>query len=422
MAKLDEKRILPLITIDTVVPEDNEIEALDGEQSVEQEDINTNMAKTVTFSDTNDKIDNDTIKTVCEVCIKNDESMAIAICKNCQQLLCHVCHQDHSHDTPSQDGNVMNIRCLQPTLNATGNTQMPTRLAQRKWSVSSTGSAKSDTQERERSAYPQAEFLGQIEVKSISDAERVSITEVECLPSGLLLCDSGNKKLKLLKFFGQRHEILSEVSLTSDPGGIAFLNTKNAIVSLPEEKCIQKFRIKEKGILVLEERWRTIFKCSKLVKFHGDLIASAEDDFNFYIILMQKEGKLLRCIYNEPKPTSRLLHNMTALALSRNRRNILIVSQSIGCVGMTLAGEFTYRYRETGEHFHTGLCSDKQGNMYVGCYITDKIVMLSKTGEKLCDFISFKRMHPEAIHFSNDLKLYVFSGSTKKLYSYGIQY
>ena len=58
----------------------------------------------------------------------------------------------------------------------------------------------------------------------------------------------------------------------------------------------------------------------------------------------------------------------------------------------------------------------------VGCYITDKIVMLSKTGEKLCDFISFKRMHPEVIHFSDDLKLYVFSGSTKKLYSYGIQY
>ena len=57
---------------------------------------------------------------------------------------------------------------------------------------------------------------------------------------------------------------------------------------------------------------------------------------------------------------------------------------------MTLAGDLTYRYREPGEHFHTGLCSDKKGNMYVGCYITDKIVMLSKTGEKLCDFIAFR--------------------------------
>ena len=97
---------------------------------------------------------------------------------------------------------------------------------------------------------------------------------------------------------------------------------------------------------------------------NGDL-ARTQDDFNFYIILMQIEGKLLRCINNESKQTSKLLHNITALALSRNRRNILIVSQSIGCVGMTLAGDFTYRYREQGEHFHTGLCSDKKGNMYV---------------------------------------------------------
>ena len=418
MDKVDEPCVLPLITIDPVVAEDNIVQALEGE------DTETSMIKTVTFSDTKTKLNPDTIKTVCEVCIKTNESMAIAICKNCKQFLCHVCHQAHKDDTSSNDGQIINkTQCLPPPLSPTVKMPSPTRLAQRKWSVSSTGSTKSDTLERERNQYPQTEFLGQIEVKSISDVERVSVTAVESLPNGVLfLCDSSNKKLKLFRLFGQRHEILSEVCLTSEPGSVAFLQSKTAIVSLPEEKCIQKLRIKERGTLVLQERRRTVFKCFKLVKYHADLVASAQDDINFYIILMQTDGKVLRCIYNEPKPTSRLLQSLTSLALSRNGKTILIVSQRIGCVGMLLTGDIKFRFSEPGEHFHTGLCTGKRGNIYIGCYITDKIVMLNKTGEKLCDFLSFKQMQPEAIHFSDDLKMYVFSGSTKKLFSYGIQY
>lgn len=388
------------------------------------------MSKTVTFSDTDTKLDSDTIKSLCEVCIKTDESMAIAICKNCKQFLCHVCHQAHKHDTPSLDIKTVKTKCLpQPpsptgkTPSPTGKTPSPTRKTQRKWSVSSTGSTKSDTLERERIAYPQADFLGQIEVKSISDVERVAVTAVESLPNGLLfVCDSGNYKLKLLRLFGQRHEIVSEVCLTSEPGGVAFLSSKNAIISLPEEKCLQKVKIKERANLVLQERRRTIFKCFKLVKYHGNLIASAQDDFNFYILVMDTEGKVLRCIYKEPKPTSRLLQNMSALALSRGGKTLLVVHQSLGCLGMLLSGDIVFKFSEPGEHFHTGLCSDINGNLYIGCYITDKIVMISKSGERLCDFLTFKRMHPETIYLSDDSKMYVFSGSTKKLYCYGMKY
>lgn len=436
MAKSDESCNLPEILIDHVESADKlgsssiseerdgnfstatakthiDSESLIGEES-ELDDMRENLPLVAKLGEIETRL-TDTIESLCEVCIKDDENTAVALCKNCNQLLCHACHETHEQkhklETVIQAEKVVTTKSPPPFPRQSAKTD-------RKWSISSIGSDKGDKSEAK--AGRQVDFLGQIEVKSVADAYSVSVSEIKSLPNGFLfVCDSGNKKLKL---FGSRYEFLFEVCLSSEPGGAAFLTSNGAIISLPEEKCLQRVRIKKRTNIVLQEKRRTIFKCFKLVKFHGDLITTSEDDLNYFIHVIDKEGKLLRCIYNERKETSRLLKNVSSLTLSRDQKSIVVVHPSLGCIGLVLSGNMVFKHREPQEHFHSGGCSDMNGNLYIGCYINDKIVMINSNGQKVCDFLTFRRMNPELVYLNEESKLFVFGGVTKKLYCYGITY
>lgn len=348
---------------------------------------------------------------LCQMCIHDDEGIvAIAFCKCCKQLLCHPCHKIHQN-IDSGLNEEMKPPDERPVLN-----KLP-QASGKESKVQFGRTQVRDSTLSEMRKIRQPILIKEIEIQTPTDADCASVCAMETLPSGLLIvCDNGNNKIKL---FNQDYQPISEVSLTSEPGGIAVLSSSSAIVNLPEEKCFQKVKIRSKCILVLKEKRRTIFKCYKIKRHHDRLVVSVQDDLSSHINITDTDGKVIRCIYNEHKQAKGFLQDIYSLSLSRDGKVIYVISLDLGCVGLSLTGEAVFKYKEPGEASHTGMCTDLNGMLYFACSDTDKVVMVNKKGEKVKDLLVLKNVHPEFISYSDtDSRLFIFSSASRKLLCY----
>ena len=75
----------------------------------------------------------------------------------------------------------------------------------------------------------------------------------------LLICDNANKRIKLID---DDSEILSELTLTSEPRGMVALSASNALISLPSEKSLLSFKVKSDHTLVVLDTITTKFRCN----------------------------------------------------------------------------------------------------------------------------------------------------------------
>ena len=200
-----------------------------------------------------------------------------------------------------------------------------------------------------------------------------------------------------------------------------------ALVTLPSESCLQKIRVKSRRVksgskISLEGKMTTTLKCEKIMAFHGNFIVTAYDDMYFCLSVIDKMGKVIRSIYDEPKKSLDIFKNYYEMAVSPDEKTVFITNKKLGCVGISINGSVLFKYKERGEANHYGISADPSGMVYVACCDTDKVVAISKTGKKVQDIVTLKDLKPSFVVYKDfGRKLFVGQANTNKILCYQIK-
>ena len=340
------------------------------------------------------------IESLCDLCIASDTHVeANAFCEECEQLFCPSCRKLHQ----SSD--------------STGQHQIYIEQNQTKCKDQGVNPYDSNDSNNRKAVY-----IRQVDLSSDTDECVIEVSAIEPLVDGrVLICDSGNNTVKL---FNKNYEILSGIKLQYSPFGVVALTSRIVYVNMPDVCCLQKLTINNKCELTLDGKRKTIFKCYRMINYKGDLIVYALDDFYYFIYIIDTYGKVIRCIYSEPKlDAGGFLHNVKSMTLSKDETTIYIVNEWIGMVGLSMTGSITFKYKEANETSHVGVCKDLGGVVYITCPDLNKVVMVTSNGEKLRDILSLDGMNPEFISYSRaDSQLLIYSRSTQKLLCFKIKF
>ena len=265
-----------------------------------------------------------------------------------------------------------------------------------------------------------AMFIDKIDISSLSDEKTAVVCALEAMPDGhLLVCDTANKKIKLVD---ADSEVLSEIVLASDPHGMVVFDTSEVTVSLPREKCLMNLKIDDDNNITPQNRWKTRARCNKLLKFNEDIIAHNFDDSYRYFSIIDREGKDLRCILKEARNSGGIMSKIRFMCLSLDNKTLWITDDVNGCVGLSLDGELMFKHNRSGTSNFWGVCA-AAGFVFLACYNTDKILAMNKKGERLSDLVYVQDLRPCCIVYSeSEGKLYVKKGSTNLVLVFQIEY
>ena len=343
---------------------------------------------------------------ICNLCLKQESEN---FCLDCKQYLCSACQLAHQRGTATKDHRLVRVEDLflnsvdKPVL-----TEAQTK-AENSFSGAATDKIKSEN----------AVYIEQIDIGTKTDKGRTVISAIEFLEDGgLLVCDVGNKKVKL---FDSDHEVLSEISLTSQPMGMALLTSEDAIVSLPQEKSLQKIKIKKRCILSLDQKLKTKLMYYRLLKYKDQIVAYAKDDLYRFFNIIDMEGNTVRCIMNEPRESGGIFSNVYYMSLSADSQSLYVTDEEQGCVRLSLNGKVNFTYKEPGTKTHHGVCAGPDNSIYIACNDSNKVVVLDETGKKMKDLISVKGMKPTYIVYNETRrKLLVKRGGPSKVLIYSI--
>ena len=343
---------------------------------------------------------------LCDLCIHDDETVdATAFCNDCEQYLCTSCQRVHQRGTATKQHEVVKGRSNLPKPNKTKPKEPP--------NVKDTSKASKDMN---------AVYLEQLAVGSDTDKYYAQVNARETMIDGsILVCDYGNYKLK---YYDADGDFLNEISLSSEPYGMAQLSSTEVIVTLPKESHLQIVKIKSGSRLGLGKKLKTKLRCEKILKYYDELINDeflvvAYDDMYYCIIRMVSNGKILESLYSEPKQSLDIFESYYEIALSPDQEILYVTNKKSGLLGMSLKGEIVLKYQEPGEDNHYGVSIDPEGKIYIACYDNDKIVIVNKNGEKVKDLVSLKDMRPSYVEYNaKENKLYVGQSNSNKILCY----
>ena len=343
---------------------------------------------------------------ICDLCQKLESEN---FCLDCKQYLCSSCQRSHQRGTTTKGHRLVRVDDLfqnsddKPVL-----TEVQTK-AENSLYDTATGNANGG----------KAVYIEQIDIGIKTDKSRTIVSAIEFTEDGgLLVCDVGNKKVKL---FDSDHELLSETCVTSQPMGMALLTSEDAMISLPQEKSLQKIKIKKRCILSLDQKLRTKLMCYRLLKYKDQMVVYAKDDLYRFFNIMDMEGNTVRCIMNEPRESVGIFTNVFYMSLSADSQSLYVTDQEKGCVRLPLHGKVDFMYKEPGTKTHHGVCAGPDNCIYIACNDSDKIVVLDENGKKIKDLVSVKGMKPTYLVYNESMgKLLVKRGGPSKVLIYSV--
>ena len=261
---------------------------------------------------------------------------------------------------------------------------------------------------------------GQIDISSATDEKQAMVSAMEVIGEGyLLVCDNANKKVKL---FDEDSEVLSEVTLSSEPRGMTVFDYSSIVVSLPKEKCLQYMSIDSDNDISLRNKIKTNLRCNKLVKYQESIIAHAYDDSHRFFNVIDKDGQEVRCILSESRNSNGIFNKIRFLSISSDNKILYVTDEQHGCIGLSMNGEVVFRKKGSGTPNHWGISIDPMGFVYIASYDEDKVVAINDRGEKLKDLVHLKALRPCAISFSEaDNRLFVKKGSSNLVLIFQIE-
>ena len=346
--------------------------------------------------------------THCELC---DQANADMFCLECKQYLCPGCQKIHLRGTITKEHKVVRAEDL-------------FSVPEEKQVVNQTEANNEKKESRSRKVKVkggQATYVEQIDIAMPTDKRKPIVSAMEVTEDGgLIVCDSGNQKIKL---FDSNYAALSELDLTAKPMGMVLVSSSDLIVSLPDEQCLQKVKIKKGCLLTLENKVKTKLNCYRLLRNQDHILAYAHDDLYRFFNIMDTDGNTIRCIMNEPRDSGNepIFKNVFYMCLGTDNKNIYATDEQQGCVGISLNGKVDFTYKDVQTKSHHGVCGGADNSVYLACNDSDKIVAIDKKGQKLKDLISVKGIKPAYLFYNKiGKKLFVKRGGTSKVLIYTI--
>ena len=321
----------------------------------------------------------ETYEHTCDICREDQISVeAKAFCKVCRQYLCNACHRSHSRIQATRDHGIL-----------TGSDLPNSREVQ-------FDEPKSDRESDELPTYTQGNeaptsgydrSICQVINQEEFDSGSSQVSSIEILRSGhFLLCSHVPPKIVL---FNPHYTASFQVDLSSLPWSMTISSPLDAVVSLPNESCLQYVKIENLQSLKLAEKIQTKIMFRKLLKFKQDMIALSEDSKAYYFCVIDKEGHVKRHIRQEPKGSG-MLKLVYFMALSPDSNAIYVTDFYNGCYGITLSGDVIFKYRSKSMNDYVGVATDLEGFIYLSGPGTGNIEMINTKGKKLKDFNMIK--------------------------------
>ena len=364
---------------------------------------------------------------ICDLCIEDEHYITAKVfCKECEQRLCERCHKTHQRGKITRAHESITLLDKNDDKTYLKQVTKDNKLVSKyEGSDNVRTDTKGTSQEvkmNDRHAFREkvAVHIGQIHVTVITDEDTAIVCALEVLDEErFVVCDSANNKIKM---FHIEDKLLSEVALTSKPGGLVMLTATDILVSLPLEQCLQMAKTDSRNQLIMKSKANTSKRYYRLIKYQENVIVHAEDDSQKFIFVMDKNGKEVRRIITDTKGRDAVFSVVRFICISTDDNVLYVTDSKRGCIGLSMTGDVLFAYKETKTKEHWGVCTDKNGCVYLSCPDTDKIVMLNNKGEKIKDLLQKKGMDPGFMSFSKlSDSLFVWSDQVKYVLIYKLK-
>lgn len=248
------------------------------------------------------------------------------------------------------------------------------------------------------------------------DRERCCITGCEFLPNGkLLVCDNGNKKVKL---FDKKFKCVSAHGLHSLPWDIAVVDKERAVVTIPDRKQLQfigmHHRISIKESVTLEQN------CWGISYSNEQLFVTCWSRDAKEVIILDTRGKPKRrisTVQSQPFHTPWFVSGFNDTMYVSDWGTYIVQ-------GLTTTGIALSKHRKSNLVGPLGLCRDPDENVYVCGRDSNNIHQLSKDGSEHRIFLSEKdgiRQPLNICHRPADDKIIVTSWMSDKITVFRLQ-
>ena len=245
-----------------------------------------------------------------------------------------------------------------------------------------------------------AKLLTHFEATSPMDEQCAELTGGTFLPEErLILVDHANEKLKLFTLEG---DLLSELGLGSPPWDITCIPGGMAAVTLPAEKKILVVIASASDCITPVEQFTTTGKCYGIAYSYNekDLVVACDTPHDNQatvkvVSLLGQEIRDLRLDANGDVMFTRPNY----LATNPFNADVYVTDDSNNTVtGVTMKGEFRFKYSEKYLKLPTGIAADNHGCVYVCGNGSCDIHQMSRDGKRV-RLLMNGLPHPRAISF-----------------------
>ena len=233
----------------------------------------------------------------------------------------------------------------------------------------------------------QAVFLRDIDCKLPWDEKRVDISDLENLPDRkVIVSDFVNLKIKL---FDSDSKLLSDVKVSSEQWNMAVMSSRDIVVTLPDENCLQHISIEDDETLKLNKRYKTKHQYFKLAKFDQNIIASWTDADYVYFDIIDIDGRRIRRVKKEPIKGG-MFSSISSICLSPDQKVIYVIDGRNCYIGMSLTGEVVFRFQDDMIIDYWGMCAISDDCICVSGSKSRNVVMVQVKDKKVKEIVRLK--------------------------------
>ena len=228
-------------------------------------------------------------------------------------------------------------------------------------------------------------------IRMSSDARSPQITGCAFLPNGkVVLCDQGNKNLKLLDTCDS-YKIIESLDFPSEPRDVTIVDNKTVLVVLLDHRSVQYVNLKAKmkpGRVILLQKMPLAIEFFDNEIFVACKVKSKKGTGE--ILVLDREGTVKRRL-GMKEDDSFMFDCPSHFTVSRTTKNIFVSDRDTSMVTcLSPSGKIVYQYKSSSLNRARGVYVDAVDNLFVCGESSNNVLILTSTGEKYGSLLTEK--------------------------------